>query len=96
MIDDLTACAMSDIYPYCCSKRSSILICISIVVRLIHDFVRITCDQFDSIWRARKRAFLVYHLFTKVLVPFERLAVHLSRALRSGLRPQQQTRFHDL
>lgn len=30
--DDLTACGMSDIYPHCCSKRSSIVMCTSIVV----------------------------------------------------------------
>jgi hypothetical protein len=32
MTDDLTAYVMSDIYPHCCSKRSRIVICTSIVV----------------------------------------------------------------
>lgn len=32
MTDDLTACGVSDIYPCCCSKRSSIVTCTSIVV----------------------------------------------------------------
>jgi len=36
MTDDLTAYGMSDIYPHCCSKRSSIVMCTSIVVSFTH------------------------------------------------------------
>src|SRR5690242_16340800 len=30
--DDFTACGMSDIYPHCCNKRSSIVICTLIAI----------------------------------------------------------------